>query len=113
VSRVRFPSPAPRLPVRAAPERGAVRAQHARSNWSCCRADPLCASARKPKRAWIPAPGASSSALLSGARPTQEDLREAALLENDELSRAFDREKLWALVLAAGQPPLIVRRLLY
>jgi type IV secretion system protein VirD4 len=36
--------------------------------------------------------GASSSALLSGARPLQEDLRDAALLEVDELSRAFDRD---------------------
>jgi type IV secretion system protein VirD4 len=57
--------------------------------------------------------GASSSALLSGARPTQEDLREAGLLELDELSRAFERSKRRGLVLAAGQPPLIVQRVLY
>ena len=57
--------------------------------------------------------GASPSALLSGARPTQEDLRDAALLELDELSRAFDRGKRRALVMAAGQAPLIVERLLY
>jgi type IV secretion system protein VirD4 len=57
--------------------------------------------------------GASSSALLSGARPMQDDLREAALLEMDELARAFDRSKRRALVLAAGQAPLIVERMLY
>ena len=57
--------------------------------------------------------GASSSALLSGARPVQEVLREAGLLEMDELPRAFDRSKRRALVLAAGQPPLIVQRMLY
>jgi type IV secretory pathway TraG/TraD family ATPase VirD4 len=57
--------------------------------------------------------GASSSALLSGARPMQEDLREAALLENHELARAFGRDKLRALVLAAGESPLILRRVLY
>ena len=43
-----------------------------------------------------------------GARPVQEDLREAGLLEMDELPRAFDRSKRRALVLAAGEPPLIV-----
>jgi type IV secretion system protein VirD4 len=57
--------------------------------------------------------GASSSALLSGARPLQEDLRDAALLARDELSRTFERTKLRLLVLAAGQPPLIVERMRY
>ena len=57
--------------------------------------------------------GASSSALLSGARPVKDDLREAGLLEPDELARAFDRDKLRLLVLAAGRQPLIVRRVLY
>jgi hypothetical protein len=54
--------------------------------------------------------GASSSALLSGARPIQNDLREAALLKMDELARAFDRRKLRALVLAADQQP---QRMMY
>jgi type IV secretion system protein VirD4 len=57
--------------------------------------------------------GASASAQLSGARPMQDDLREAALLDMDELSRAFDRSKLRVLVLAAGQAPLILRRMRY
>jgi type IV secretion system protein VirD4 len=57
--------------------------------------------------------GASSSALLSGARPMQDDLREAGLLEVDELSRAFDRDKMRALVLAAGRQPLILQRMRY
>jgi len=56
---------------------------------------------------------ASSSALLGGARPLQEDLRETALLEMDEIGRAFDRTKLRLMVLAAGQQPLIVERMLY
>jgi type IV secretory pathway TraG/TraD family ATPase VirD4 len=43
----------------------------------------------------------------------RDDLREAALLEMDELARAFDRSKRRALVLAAGQAPLIVERMLY
>lgn len=57
--------------------------------------------------------GASSSALLSGARPMQDDLREAGLLEPDELARAFDRDKLRVLVLAAGRQPLILQRMMY
>jgi type IV secretion system protein VirD4 len=57
--------------------------------------------------------GASSSALLSGAKPLQEDLRETPLLHPDELSRVFDRNKLRLLMLAAGQQPLIVERVLY
>jgi type IV secretion system protein VirD4 len=57
--------------------------------------------------------GASSSALLSGARPLQEDLRDTPLLHPDELGRVFDRSKMRLLMLAAGQPPLIVERLLY
>ena len=57
--------------------------------------------------------GASSSALLSGARPIQDDLRDAALLEMDELARAFDRGKRRVLVLAAGQAPLILQRMMY
>jgi len=57
--------------------------------------------------------GASSSALLGGARPMQDDLREAALMETDELARGFERGKRRMLVLAAGQQPLIVERMLY
>jgi len=56
---------------------------------------------------------ASSSALLAGARPTQEDLRDAGLLEMDELTRTFERSKRRVLVLAAGQRPLILERALY
>ena len=56
---------------------------------------------------------ASSSSLLSGARPTQDDLRDAALLELDELSRTFERGKLRVLVQAAGHQPLILERALY
>jgi len=56
---------------------------------------------------------ASSSALLGGARPTQEDLRDAGLLETDELARLFEREKRRALVLAARRQPLILERALY
>ena len=59
------------------------------------------------------ASGASSSALLGGARPMQDDLREAGLLETDELARAFERGKRRMLVLAAGQRPLILERVLY
>jgi len=58
-------------------------------------------------------PGASSAALLSGARPLQEDLRKEALLEKHETARGFSREKLRLLVLAAGQAPLIVQRVQY
>jgi hypothetical protein len=58
-------------------------------------------------------PNASSSALLAGARPTQEDLRDAGLLEMDELTRIFERGKRRLLVLAAGQRPLILERWLY
>ena len=43
----------------------------------------------------------------------QDDLREAGLLEVDELSRAFDRGKRRVLVLAAGQQPLILQRMMY
>jgi DNA-binding transcriptional LysR family regulator len=57
--------------------------------------------------------GASSSALLSGARPMQDDLREAGLLEPDELARTFDRDKLRVLVLGAGRQPLILQRMRY
>jgi hypothetical protein len=59
------------------------------------------------------ASGASASALLGGARPTHDDTREAALLEMDELARAFDRSKQRMLVLAAGRQPLILERVLY
>lgn len=59
------------------------------------------------------ASGASSSALLGGARPMQEDLREAALLDTDEVSRTFERSKQRVLVLAAGRRPLILERVLY
>jgi type IV secretion system protein VirD4 len=57
--------------------------------------------------------GASVSALHSGARPTQDDLRDAALLETHELGRGFERGKLRMLVLAAGREPLILERILY
>ena len=56
---------------------------------------------------------ASSSALLGGARPTQDDLRDATLLETDELSRTFERDKLRLLVQAAKRQPLILERMLY
>jgi type IV secretion system protein VirD4 len=56
---------------------------------------------------------ASSSALLGGARPTQDDLRDASLLETDELSRTFERGKRRVLVQAAGRRPLILERVLY
>jgi type IV secretion system protein VirD4 len=59
------------------------------------------------------ASGASSSALLGGARAIQDDLRDAALLETDELSRAFERGKRRVLALAAGRQPLILERVLY
>jgi type IV secretion system protein VirD4 len=59
------------------------------------------------------ASGASSAALLGGARPIQDDLRDAALLETDELSRTFERGKRRLLVLAAGRQPLILERVLY
>jgi hypothetical protein len=81
------------------------------------------------------ASGASSSALLGGARPMQDDLREAALLDTtsshvhssdglmgplgvelvDEEIEAdlLLRGKRRMLVLAAGQQPLILERLLY
>jgi type IV secretion system protein VirD4 len=54
--------------------------------------------------------GASSSALLAGAKPTQEDLREWALLDTDEAEQQFAREKLRVLVLAAGHPAVVLRR---
>jgi type IV secretion system protein VirD4 len=57
--------------------------------------------------------GASSSALLGGARLTQEDPREWALLDTDEAAQQFAREKLRVLVLAAGRPPLLLRRTEY
>lgn len=56
---------------------------------------------------------ASSSALLGGARPTQEELRDTSLLQPDELSRTFERSKLRVLVMAAGRQPLILERALY
>lgn len=59
------------------------------------------------------ASGASSSALLSGARPLQDDLCDGGLLETHELSRAFERSTLRLLALASGRHPLIVRRVLY
>ena len=57
--------------------------------------------------------GASFSALLGGARPMQDDLRDAALLEVDELARTFERKKRRVLVQAAGHQPLILERALY
>jgi type IV secretion system protein VirD4 len=57
--------------------------------------------------------GASSSALLGGARLTQEDLREWALLDTDEAEQQFAREKRRMLVLAAGRPPFLLRRTAY
>ena len=56
---------------------------------------------------------ASPSAQLSGANPTQEDLRDTALAEMDELAQLLDREKKRVLVLAAGRQPVILERLLY
>ena len=57
--------------------------------------------------------GASSSAVLGGARSTQEELRQMALLPTEELERLFERDKRRALVLAAGRKPLILERALY
>jgi type IV secretion system protein VirD4 len=57
--------------------------------------------------------GASSSSVLSGARPLQEDLRDAGLLETDELARTFERGTRRMLVLAAGRKPMILERALY
>ena len=57
--------------------------------------------------------GASSSALLGGARLTQEDLREWALLDTDEAEHQLAREKRRMLVLAAGRTPLLLRRAAY
>ena len=56
----------------------------------------------------------ASSRCCPGLGPTQEDLaRGQRSLNMDELARAFDRGKRRALVLAAGQTPLIVQRMLY
>ena len=55
--------------------------------------------------------GASSSALLGGARLTQEDLREWPLLDTDEAEQQLARERLRVLVLAAGRAPLLLRRI--
>jgi type IV secretion system protein VirD4 len=57
--------------------------------------------------------GASSSALLGGARLTQEDPREWGLLDTDEAAQQLAREKRRVLVLAAGRPPLLLRRAAY
>ncbi len=57
--------------------------------------------------------GASPSQLLDGAAPQSEELRDAALLEVDELSHNLAREKKRVLVLAAGQPPLVLERAQY
>ena len=57
--------------------------------------------------------GASASALLGGARLTQEDAREWPLLDTDEASQELAREKARVLVLAAGRPPLLLRRTMY
>jgi type IV secretion system protein VirD4 len=57
--------------------------------------------------------GASSSALLGGARQTQEDPREWPLLDTDEAEQQLARERLRLLVLAAGRPPLLLRRTEY
>jgi type IV secretion system protein VirD4 len=57
--------------------------------------------------------GASSSALLAGARSTQEDAREWPLLDTDEAAQELAREKLRVLVLAAGRAPLLLRRTEY
>jgi type IV secretion system protein VirD4 len=57
--------------------------------------------------------GVSSSALLGGARLTQEDAREWPLLDIDEASQQLAREKLRVLVLVAGRAPLLLRRTRY
>ena len=57
--------------------------------------------------------GASSSALLGGARLTQEDLKEWPLLDTDESEQQLARERLRVLVLAAGRPPVLLRRTQY
>ena len=57
--------------------------------------------------------GASSSAVLGGARATQEEVRDIALTPPDELGRLLERTKRRVLVMAAGREPLILERALY
>jgi type IV secretion system protein VirD4 len=57
--------------------------------------------------------GASSSAVLGGARATQEDVRDIALVPPDGLARLLERTKRRVLVMAAGREPLILERALY
>jgi type IV secretion system protein VirD4 len=57
--------------------------------------------------------GASSSAALSGARLTQEELKQWPLLDTDEASQELAREKRRVLVLAAGRMPVMLRRAMY
>jgi type IV secretion system protein VirD4 len=56
---------------------------------------------------------ATSNDLLRGARVTQEDLREWALLDTDEAEQQFAREKERLLALVAGRTPLLLRRTRY
>jgi type IV secretory pathway TraG/TraD family ATPase VirD4 len=51
--------------------------------------------------------------VLGGARSTQEELREIALLPTEELERLFERDKRRVLVMASGRKPLILERALY
>ena len=59
------------------------------------------------------ASGASMPAIYSGARSTQEDIRESPLLHSHEIEQLFARERLRLLVLIAGREPLIVERATY
>jgi type IV secretion system protein VirD4 len=56
------------------------------------------------------ASGASIQARLGGAQVIQEQLQLSRLLEPHEVELMFARERQRALVLYAGQPPLVVQR---
>jgi len=59
------------------------------------------------------ASGASMPQVYSGAKSTQEELRESPLLHPHEIERLFTREKNRMIVLIAGREPLVVERVLY
>ena len=56
---------------------------------------------------------ASSAQLLQGARLTKEEIRDAALLEVDELAEQLGRDKRRVLVMAGGEAPVILERVFY
>lgn len=57
--------------------------------------------------------GASQEQLLRGGRYTTEDLKEPPLAAPHELQALLHRDALSVLVLAAGEPPLMLQRALY